>query len=109
MARTSDREIFLRGLKKLSGKNNDFVSNQKLREELKWETERYRSIHSSLRQEGMIFGRRGWHGGTVALASPPQADKLTVFISYSHADSELKDRLVSHLKPLERCTEIVFT
>ncbi len=85
MARTSDREIFLNRLKKLGGKNNDFVSKLKLREELKWEEERYRSIHGALRQEGKIIGRRGWHGGSVALASLNQADKLTVFISYSHA------------------------
>lgn len=103
MARTSDRDIFLRQLKKLSGKNNDFVSNQRVREELKWDQERYRAIHRALNQEGRIVGRRGWHGGSVALsASLTEADKLSVFISYSHVDAELKDRLLKHLKPLER-------
>lgn len=102
MARTSDRDVFLKRLKKLTDKNNDFVSNQRLREELKWDEEKYRTIHRALRQEGRIIGRRGWHGGSVALGALTQADKLTVFISYSHADTDLKDQLVKHLRPLER-------
>ncbi len=40
--------------------------------------------------------------GSVALAKGKKADKLNVFISYSHADEKYKEKLVSHLQPLKR-------
>ena len=101
MARTSDRELFLARLKKLSGSNGDFVTNEALRQELNWERTRYQAIHSSLRQEEQIVVKRG-RGGLVAPAGNVRTERLKVFISYSHLDEALKDRLVKHLRPLER-------
>lgn len=100
MARTSDRGLFLKRLEKLAGADGGFVTNEALQTELKWEKPKYRAIHSSLRQEDLIVVRRG-RGGLVALAGNKKAERMKLFVSYSHADKDLKDRLVKHLRPLE--------
>lgn len=100
MARTSDRELFLKRLAKLAGKDGGFVTNEALRTELKWEKVKYRAIHSSLRQEEQIVVKRG-RGGLLALAGNTKTERLRLFVSYSHIDKVLKDRLVCHLRPLE--------
>jgi hypothetical protein len=101
MARTSDRDLFIKRLSELSGKDGNFVSNETLRKKLKWEKPKYRTLHSVLRQEEVIVIKRG-RGGLVALAASQQAEKLRLFVSYSHADKELKERLIKHLQPLIR-------
>lgn len=101
MARTSDRDLFLKRLAKLAGLTGDFVTNEALRAELNWTKEKYRAIHASLRQQDLIVVRRG-QGGMVALTSSKKVDRMKVFVSYSHADKDLKDRLVKHLRPLEQ-------
>ena len=106
MARTSDRELFLKRLTKLAGQDGGFVTNESLQQELKWDKAKYRLIHSSLRQEELIVMKRG-RGGLVALAGNKKTERLKVFVSYSHADKDLKDRLVKHLRPLEHENLIV--
>lgn len=100
MARTSDRDLFVKRLSKLAGTEGGFVTNDSLRSELNWEKPKYRAIHSSLRQEEKIVVKRG-RGGLVALAGGKNSDRLKVLVSYSHIDKDLKDRLVKHLRPLE--------
>ncbi|MFD2366843.1 toll/interleukin-1 receptor domain-containing protein [Pseudoduganella sp. GCM10020061] len=100
MARISDRDLFLKRLEKLSAPEGGFVTNDTLRVELKWEKSKYKAIHSSLRQEELIVVKRG-RGGLVALAANKKADRMKVFVSYSHKDQDLKDRLINHLRPLE--------
>jgi len=78
-----------------------FITNESLRTGLKWEKKKYRAIHSSLRQEELIVVKRG-RGGLVALAGNKGTERMRVFVSYSHADKDLKDQLVKHLRPLER-------
>ena len=101
MARTSDKDVFLKRLTSLSGDNGNFVSNETLRKKLKWEKPKYRTVHGVLRQEELIVVKRG-RGGLIAPTSTQQSEKLKLFISYSHADQELKEQLVRHLRPLER-------
>ena len=101
MARTSDRDLFLKRLANLAGEEGGFVTNEALRTELKWEKVKYRAIHSSLRQEEQIVVKRG-RGGLLTLAGNKKAERLRLFVSYSHIDKDLKERLVRHLRPLER-------
>lgn len=100
MARTSDRDVFLKRLAKLAGADGRFVTNEALRTELGWEAIKYRSIHQMLRQEEKIAVGRG-RGGLVAIAGGKKSDRLKLFVSYSHLDKVLKDQLVKHLRPLE--------
>lgn len=100
MARTSDRDTFLNRLTELAGIDGGFVTNETLRAKLKWEKPKYRAIHSSLKQEEQIIVKRG-RGGLVAIAGNKKAERLRLFVSYSHIDKVLKDRLVCHLRPLE--------
>jgi hypothetical protein len=99
MARTSDRDLFLKRLAKLAGEDGGFVTNDSLQAELNWEKPKYRAIHSTLRQEELIVIKRG-RGGMVALAGNEKKERLKVFVSYSHVDKDLKDHLVKHLAPL---------
>lgn len=100
MARTSDRDLFIKRLAKISGAEGGFVSNEALRAELRWEKPKYKAIHGSLRQEEKIVVKRG-RGGLVALAGTNKAERMKVFVSYSHVDKDLKDRLIKHIRPLE--------
>jgi len=101
VARTADRDVFLKRLAKLGGKESNLVSNTKLREELGWQEDKYKRIKAQLRQESLIVVGTGY-GGSVALVSRAKASKLKVFISYCHVDADLKDLLLKHLRPLER-------
>jgi len=101
MPRSSDRDVFLRRLTELSGPSGTFISNETLRRKLKWEKPKYRIVHTILKQEGLIAIKRG-RGGSLAPSKRDQADKLLIFVSYSHLDKDLKDQLVRHLRPLER-------
>jgi hypothetical protein len=86
----------------LAGEEGGFVTNQALQEKLRWEKTKYRAIHSSLRDEELIVVKRGSTSGMLALAGGEEAQRLKVFVSYSHADKGLKDSLVKHLRPLEQ-------
>jgi hypothetical protein len=99
-ARTSDRDLFIKRLAKISGAEGGFVSNEALRAELRWEKPKYKAIHGSLRQEEKVVVKRG-RGGLVAMAGTNKAERMKVFVSYSHVDKDLKDRLIKHIRPLE--------
>jgi hypothetical protein len=94
------RQIFLDTLTNLSGDQQTFVGNIRLRQELDWDPERYDRIKWQLLNEEAILLGRG-QGGSVCLATAPGTNALKVFVSYSHADETLKNQLVAHLKPLE--------
>jgi hypothetical protein len=99
--RRSYREIFVDALTKLSNGEQKLISNTALRGELEWDEELYDRIKAELKNEKKIIVGQG-RGGTVALAKAPGVKGLSVFISYSHVDEDLKNDLVKHLKPLER-------
>jgi len=99
------RDIFLAKLTALSSGGKSLVPNGILRDELDWDEERYRHIKEQLVKEGLLIVGRG-HGGTVRLAGLPEAKGLSVFVSYSHVDEELKTELMKHLEPLRRLHRI---
>ncbi len=99
MPRTTDKEFFLKTLSQLSSNGTKFVSNESLRLKLKWDLPKYKKMHAALRKEDLIIVKRG-RGGLVSLASHEPVDKLKVFVSYSHLDSEIKVKLIQHLQPI---------
>jgi len=99
------RDIFLAELGNQSKGEPKLVNNRTLREALEWPEDRYTRIKEQLRNENLIVVSRGGPGGAVALGVAtglPAKKALTVFISYCHADEELKDELIKHLTPLKR-------
>jgi len=94
-------QLFLDQLNDLSGADQAMVPNQRLRESLGWDEDRYKRIKTQLQAEGLIVRGAG-QGGKVGLARPERGEALKIFISYSHADEGLKDAVMKHLKPLER-------
>jgi hypothetical protein len=99
--RRSYRDIFLDNLRSLTGTEQKLISNSNVREALGWDEEQYKRIKGQLLDEGMLVVGRGY-GGSVGLVSAPGAKALTLFISYSHADEQLKNELLKHLAPLKR-------
>jgi hypothetical protein len=100
-ARRTYSDIFLARLSALAGDPPVPVNNRALSKDLRWKDERYSRIKEQLSAEGLIIKSRGGPGGSVSLVATC-GHALKVFISYSHADEELKDELLKHLKPLER-------
>lgn len=99
--RPSFRDSFLEKLSELSGGEQKLISNATVREGLGWDENRYGRVKSQLLEEKLIIAGRG-QGGTVGLATAPGSRALTIFISYSHTDEELKNALLKHLEPLKR-------
>ena len=99
--RRTHAELFLDKLAYLAPDGKKLISNKTLREELKWEEDRYKRIRNQLTYQKKIVIGRGY-GGSVGLASPAGAKGLSVFLSYSHADESFKVDLLKHLSPLKR-------
>jgi hypothetical protein len=100
MARRSYSAIFLAAVTELSDGGKVLVGNGSLREHLGWDQERYGRIKTQLVDEGRLIVGRG-QGGSVGLADVPSSG-ISVFVSYSHHDEEIKKELVKHLEPLHR-------
>ena len=98
--RRSYSELFIDKLGDLSSHNGARISNRRLREELDWDEERYDRVKAQLVASGKVRVSRGW-GGLVALPTGA-SNALKVFLSYSHADEQVKLDLQKHLRPLER-------
>lgn len=103
--RRSYRDLFLEKLRELAGNEQKLMSNNAMREALNWDDERYKRIKGQLLNENLIVVGRGY-GGIVGLANAPGSKALTLFVSYSHADEELKNELLKHLAPLKRLKPI---
>ena len=99
--RRTNRDLFLDKLKALSNDETPLITNQTLREELKWEDTKYKQIKRQLFDEGLIISGKG-HGGKVGLSYGEGSSPLSVFVSYSHADEELKNQFLKHLNPLKK-------
>ncbi len=78
------------------------IGNMALRNAPGWSEEKYARIKAELLYEGKIITGRG-RGGSVAIAEVPKSPStaLNLFISYSHADEDLKNKLLKHLQPLK--------
>jgi TIR domain len=93
-------ERFLLAIEKLQARPGEIVSDRTLREHLGWNDGWYQGTKDSLKASGKIVVAPGY-GGPVRL--PINATKAKkVFVSYSHIDAEIHQRLVLHLQPLCR-------
>ncbi len=101
--RRTHAELFLDKLREESNGEQKLIGNKSLREALAWDEEKYDRIKAQLLDADKIISGRG-KGGSVAIADAPDSAStaLDLFISYSHADEELKNKLVKHLEPLKR-------
>ena len=99
--RRTNRDMFLDKLKELSGKDNPLITNVILRDALKWGDEKYKEMKQQLLQEGVVVSGQG-HGGKVGLVYSEETKPANLFISYSHEDKELKEKLTKHLMPLKK-------
>lgn len=109
--RRTNARIFLDTLEVLGGAEVR-INNQRLRTELGWEQEKYNSVKERLVHEGAIEAVVGGPGGAVLLLNADQeiqeeileeeeqSQPIKIFISYSHADSAAKVKLVRQMKPL---------
>ncbi len=98
--RRTHRELFLAKLKALSNGEQKLIGNITLRDSLKWDEDRYNRIKAQLREENLVVIGTG-KGGSVGLANAQGANTLRLFVSYTHADEQLKDELLKHLEPLK--------
>lgn len=81
------------------------ILNKTLRLQLGWQDETFDKVRAALINKELIKAAPGQGGKTRLvniLAEPKKIQALKVFVSYSHADENLKNNLVQHLKPLER-------
>ena len=99
--RRTDKELFVDKLGSVSGGKLSPVSNQALRKALGWEPVKYERIRKDLITQAQILPAKGF-GGSVKLAALPSKKKLNLFVSYCHADEEVKLELLKHLEPLRK-------
>jgi len=99
--RRTYEDIFIDRLAKMLEPGQTSVGSQNLQTELNWDEKRYKRIKASLVKKNKIVLGPG-RGGTVGLTPTSDNSGLSVFISYCHKDSGLMDKLVRHLRPLER-------
>jgi hypothetical protein len=100
MAGKKHVDIFYEKLKNLSNNGMFPVSNKTLMSELCWEKKKYDRIKNELIEDGKIKIGSG-HSGTVNIIKDESDTLVKIFVSYSHADSELQKDLVKHLLPLQ--------
>ncbi|TKC91702.1 toll/interleukin-1 receptor domain-containing protein [Trinickia terrae] len=104
---------FLARLRELTNEDRDMIPNKTLRESLGWDDDRYQRVKRNLVDQQLVKVGQG-HSGLIGLSGPltepespePTQDAeirpLTLFLSYSHADEQLKNELLKHLVPLQR-------
>ena len=98
--RRTQQQLFTDYLLEYAGGEEIPVSNSSFRDFLEWDEEKYERIKEELIDLGAVLRGQGY-GGTVRLPksaiTPPK-----VFVSYCHADKQLKDELLKHLEPIRR-------
>lgn len=98
-------ERFLAELERQSDPEHNPVRNSVLREQLGWQDGRFDKVRTALIKAGKIKAATGQGGKTGFVTPPSKANtprKLRAFVSYCHADEELKNEFIKHLHPLER-------
>jgi len=103
--RRTNRQLFIDALEYCAGSDNEFVSNQVVKDYLGWDSDKYDRIKEELADEEIILRSRGY-SGRVGLSNPPGDDPLQIFVSYCHSDENAKNEILKHLEPLKRLSLI---
>jgi hypothetical protein len=104
--RRTHQQLFLDALKALANGPEVPVGNGRLKAKLRWDDSRYERVKEELVAAGQIQKGKGYGGSVCLKAGQVGAQALSVFVSYSHADEDLKEALLQHLEPLRVRTEI---
>lgn len=100
-SRRTNEEMFMDALKALSGSEVKPVSNKAMMDYIKWEKEKYDRIKNQLKEQQKVEIGKGF-GGSLRPTGLEKKDALNIFISYSHVDEDIKNKLIRHLEPLKK-------
>lgn len=100
--RRTDKDIFIDTITQLTASSASAkITNNALRDKLGWTGDKYDRIKEQLIAEGAVTKGRG-AGGTLGISTAPEKGTLNMFVSYAHADEDIKDELLKHFVPLKR-------
>ena len=102
--RRTPKDIFLDELRNVAKGEDEWVNNSVLRKRFSWRKDKYDQVKQDLIDSGAVVPGPGRSGRVKLSRTEPKAVK--VFISYCHADKEIKEDLLKHMLPLKRLNMI---
>lgn len=100
MPRISHKDSVLNAMKELCTGQDKKILNSDIFNKLKWNREKFLSVRNKLHEDDVLT-YEGHYTKFVDFAKDGrQKPECKIFISYSHADEDMKDELLKHLSPL---------
>lgn len=93
--------MLIDAIRELSGNSGTPVGSISLKSKLNWDDSKYKRVRKPLVEKGTLVTGTG-RGGSIRLVDAANNEKLKMFVSYSHVDSDGKTRLMNHLEPLKQ-------